>query len=178
MSLSNFSLVNQKLAFTRSLCALARDGASRSATSAQQLQHNALLSSCALQLLQAFHFYLREIADRAYLKSSGSINSLDELELLLSQNDKFPSDVVELRDLSRQAGSWLEQLLCYSLTSLQSPQKNKEKKSFPQENLIMAVEITAIEERQLVPLTVSTIEWWLENFRALVLRQRDTSAEF
>lgn len=178
MSISNFSLVNQKLAFAKSLCTFAREISSVSMTSAQQLQQDALLSSCALQLSLAFHFYLREIADRVYLKNSSAISSLYELELSLAQADKFPSDVVELRDLAQQSGSWLEQLLRCSLLSLQSPRKEKEKKSFQSDNLILAVEITAIDEEQSPLLTVDVIESWLEDFRVLVLRHRDTSAEF
>jgi hypothetical protein len=178
MSISNFSLVNQKLAFAKSLCALAREISSVSMISAQQLRQDALLSSCALQLSLAFHFYLREIADRVYVKNSGVINSLYELELSLAQNDKSPSDVVELRDLAQQSGSWLEQLLRCSSISLQSPRKEKEKKSFQSDNLILAVEITVIDEHQPLLLTVDIIESWLKDFRELVLRHRDTSAEF
>lgn len=178
MFISNFSLVNQKLAFARSLCIFAKEIPSISATNDQQLQQNALLNSCALQLSQAFHFYLREVADRVYLKNSGSISSLDELELSLAQNDKSPCDVVELRHLTEQTGSWLEQLLRYSFDSMQSPRKGKEKKSFTPDNLIAAVEITTLNEKQPISLTVGTIEFWLESFQALALRQRDTSTEF
>lgn len=178
MSISNFSLVNQKLAFAKSLCAFAKEISSFSATNTQRLQQDALLNSCALQLSQAFHFYSREVADRVHLKNSGSISSLDELEVLLAQNDKSPCDVVELRSLAQQTDSWLEQLLRYSLDSMQSPRKDKERKSFTPDNLIAAVEITAFDEKQPISLTVDTIEFWLEGFHALALRQRDTSTEF
>lgn len=177
MAVSNFSLVNQKLAFAKSLCDLAR-GVATPATSAERLRQDAVLSSGVYQLSLAFHFYLREIADRCFLKNSGAINSLAELQLALAQNDKFLSEVSELDELAARSGSWLEQLQRYAQSALESPRKEKERKSFQQDNLIIAVEITAEEEVQAVCLTVELLESWQDSFRALVLRQRDTSAEF
>lgn len=180
MSISNFSLVNQKLAFAKALCALA-DEASLSSSishSALRLRQDALLSSCALQLSLVFHFYLREIADRSYLKNSGAITSLDELEQSLAQSDKYPSEIVELRELASQSGSWLEQLLRYTQAARQSPRKEKEQKSFLQDNLILTVDITAADDEQSLSLTLEMVEFWAEAFRDMVLRQRDTSAEF
>ncbi|OZY85036.1 hypothetical protein CBP51_17970 [Cellvibrio mixtus] len=179
MSISNFSLVNQKLAFAKTLCVLAGEASLSSSIShsALRLRQDALLSSCAFQLSLAFHFYLREIADRSYLKNSGAISSLDELAQSLTQSDKYPSEIIELRELASQSGSWLEQLLRYTQAASQSPRKEKEQKSFPQDNLILAVDITASEEQSL-SLTLEVVEFWAEAFRAMVLRQRDTSAEF
>jgi hypothetical protein len=178
MAISNFSLVNQKLAFAKSLFTLTRERAPVFAEGAQQLQQDALLSSCALQLRLAFHFYLREIADRMAMKNSAAISSLEELESSLAQQDKTSSDVTELRDLVQQSESWLAQLLRWAQASQQSPRKEKEKKSFHSENLILAVDITAHEEQQVSVLTLAEIEHWLESFRVLVLRQRDISSEF
>lgn len=177
MAISNFSLVNQKLAFAKSLCDLATD-LSYSVASSERLRQDALLSSCAYQLSLAFHFYLREIADRCYLKNSGAISSLAELELSLAQNDRLLSEVAELSDLAKLSGSWLEQLGRYSHNALQSPRKEQEKKSFQQDNLIIAVDITAEDDGQALLLTIDLVASWLDSFRALVLRQRDTSAEF
>lgn len=180
MSISNFSLVNQKLAFAKTLCALVRESLVSSSInhSGLHLREHALLSSSVFQLSLAFHFYLREVADRNYLKSSGVISSLDELALSLAQSDKHPSEIVELQELADQQGSWLGQLLSHINESRQSPRKEKEKKSFQQDNLILAVDITAVEEVQSFPLTLELVESWLEAFRSMVMRQRDTGAEF
>ncbi len=176
MSISNFSLVNQKLAFVNSLCMLAQEPSS-SGNSAQRLRQDAILSSCVLQLSLAFHFYLREIADRSLLKDSNFITSLDGLESSLAQQDKSSSEVAELREIAGCSGSWLEQLWCYEQAAWQSPVKEKAQKTAKQDNLILAVDITAAKD-PLSPLTIDLVTSWLEQFRSLVLRQRDINAEF
>lgn len=174
MTISNFSLVNQRLAFAKALYGLVTDVA----MNAERLRCDALLSGCVFQLSCAFHFYLREIADRVYLKNSGTINSLDDLVLSLIHSDKFSSEIAELDELSKHPGSWLEQLLCYEAALFNAPRKEREKKAFQQDNLIVAVDITEIANVQPVVLTVERVGLWLDLFCALVLRQRDTSAEF
>ncbi len=146
--------------------------------SAERLRQDALLAGCAFQLSRAFLFYLREIADRVHLKNSGAINSLSELEQLLAQADKCSQDVAELCQLNEQEDSWLWQLQRYARESMQSPVKEREQKSFPQENLINVVNLTAFDEPEPVALTLEMLGFWQEAFRGLVLRQRDTGAEF
>lgn len=178
MSISNFSLVNQKLAFAKSLLDLVNQSPMQAGTSAHRLQQEALLSSVLLQLVVAFHFYLREVADRVHLKNSGAIESLQDLKLACEQYDRSALEVDELLNLSQAPGGWLAEITRYKILLFSSPQKQKEKKSFGTENQIAFIDLTGIEEERAVALTAAMLEQWLAEFRQLVLRHRDTGAEF
>lgn len=177
MQVTNFSLVNQAFAFASAIHGMVSDMNSMS-TSAERLLREALLTACAFHLRRAFHFYIREIADRASLNNTGSISSLAELKQLLTQSGFYSQDLEELSELAEQKGSWLWQLQLHSKEVMQSPPKEQEKKAFPQDNLILAVDLTAVDESAKLVLTSDLLRDWQHAFRSLVLRQRETGAEF
>lgn len=177
MQPTNFSLVNQALAFANTLQVMASEVADPS-TSAGKLRQDALLTSSAFHLGRAFHFYLREIAERCLLKNAAAIDSLGELEQLLVQAGRHSQDMEELLALAREQDSWLSRLQRHAKEFMQSPPEEQEKKAFPQNNLIHAVDLTAVDEKAVLVLTPNLVCDWQEAFRSLVLRQRDTSAEF
>lgn len=177
MAINNFSLVNQRFAFAGSLLSSVSE-LGKSLSGAGKLHRDALLSSCMLQLAIAYHFYLREIADRAHLKNSALISSLKELESSLLESDRFSSDVAELLELVHQKESWLVQLERYSEEVLRSPAKEKIAKSFQSDDLIAVVDVMAIETRENLPLTLDSVAALLNAFRGMILRQRDAGAEF
>ncbi len=177
MQVTNFSLVNQAFAFAKAIHGMASDMDSIS-TSAERLLREALFTACAFHLARAFHFYIREIADRALLKNTESISSLAELQQALMQRGVYSQDLEELSELAEQKGSWLWQLQLHSKEIMRSPPKEQEKKAFPQDNLILAVDLTSIEAGTRLVLTSDLLRDWQHAFRSLVSRQRETGAEF
>lgn len=178
MFISNFTLVNQKLAFARSILALTAQNSMAVDSGARRLQQDALLSSVAFQLRLAFHFYLREIADRVHLKNVAAIESLSDLKSALEQGGRFLLEVDELLNLSLADGSWLAELNRYAEYLFASPQKQKEQKAFVDDNQIAIVDLTSVDEFQAFILNQVTVELWLTEFCALVMRHRETGAEF
>lgn len=177
MSISHLSLVNQKLAFASSIVVTLNTTPS-STTSAQKLHWQALGDAVVFHLSTALHFYLRELAENYRLKNLTSINSVQDLISALSDADKASSESSELLELIQSNDSWLSQLTRYHEHISKSPQQPKEKKAFEQENLIVAIELTEVESELPIQLNPNLLASWLESFRALVMRQRDTSAEY
>lgn len=173
MAISNFSRVNQKLSFVRVLLRLATEDDSES-----RLHQDALLTSALMQFGMAFHFYIREVADRAHVKTAHLLNNFDELESALLQNQQYSAEVAEIKNLLEQPHSWLGQLRLCLDESKQSPAKPKEKKAFrPDENLIEIVEISTAENESPLVLSSAILRAWLANFDELIQRHRETGAE-
>ncbi len=177
MTISHLSLVNQKLAYAKAIIRNLEDlGSEASAT--PKLNRQALADAAVFHLVSAFHFYLRELADKQAIRNLSAVNSTHNLIDTLQQAEKTSSESVELHTLSQTADSWLSQLLGYYERIFKSPEKPKEKKSFGQENLIELVELTEACDQLSIELTADILNSWLHNFRDLIIRQRETSAEF
>lgn len=173
MAITHLSLVNQKLAHAKALLSLLlvnKDPNNR-------LQQTALTDGCALQISLAYHFYLRELAENHGVKNPGAIQDIHQLNNILSAIDKTSSEVAELTELEAVPHSWVRHLMDYVNGLYQSPTIPKAPKAFAPDNLIQAVEITEtfLSAKVLGAHDLSNI---LENFHQLILRQRETSAEY
>jgi len=177
MTISHLSLVNQKLAYAKVIIRSLEDQIAEFNT-AQKLNRQALSDAVVFHLVVALHFYLRELAERQSIKDLTAINSTQDLVRALEQADRVSSESIELHTLSQTPDSWLYQLLDYHDQLMKSPQKPKEKKSFGQENLIVLVELTEAGNRAPLELTANLLSSWHNSFRDLIIRQRETSAEF
>ena len=177
MSISHLSLVNQKLAFANALVT-SLSSVTTELTTTQKLHQKALTDAVVFHLITALHFYTRELAELQRIKNLSAINSVQDLVVALEQMDGASSEVSELLVLAQTDNAWLNQLTSYYRQLFQSPEKSKERKSFGQENLIEFVELTDAESQAALQLTPKLLALWLDNFRALLARQRETNAEY
>jgi len=136
----------------------------------------ALLESAVFQLDAAFILYLRELGETYGLKQVAGISSLDGLIQALQQAGKSPGETQELTQLLSAKNSWLSQLLVSSANNLASPAPVREAKAFPEAEAIALIDITQVAE--VLKPDLGAIEVWLQSFKALVVRQRDTSSEY
>ncbi len=170
---NHLSLVNQKFGFATAALSLSDDFSD----SNQQFQRQALYEASLLHLYTAFHFYLRELAENNGVKNLEAISSLKQLYSSLHELGRCPSEVVELQELEAQEGSWLRDFLQYHLQIFKSPSKKVEKKAFGAENFIELVDLSLIESAHKA-LNSELLINWIGEFKALVLRQRQTGAEY
>ena len=177
MSISHLSLVNQKLAFAGATLSLLNSPSGEQINS-RKLELQALGDAAVFHMMMALHFYLRELAELHQIKNPAAIYSVQDLNTALLQLDKTSSVSSEIVALSQLNGSWLNQLIQYYEQLSKSPQKPKDKKAFGQEHLIEIVELTEANGQPSINLTPELLTLWLESFRALVIRQRETSAEY
>ncbi len=172
---THLSLVNQKLGFASAMLLLAADS---EAVQTGSLRFRAIQESVLLHLHTAFHFYLRELAETNGFKMPELINSLDSLTNALNQLGKQPSELVELQSLFAQDGSWLSQLHHRYKLVFTSPPKRSEKKAFTQEGMIELVDLSRGEPQENTELDVKILADWVGEFKALILRQRETGVEY
>lgn len=176
MAISHLVLVNQKLAHTGTLLGLASEVGSQT-SAAGRLKIRALIDSAILHMGLAYVFYLRELGETYRIKNLTQINQASQLATALANANKSPSEAQELVGLEQDAQSWLYQLLAAYTAMQRSPEPEKVQKAFPVEGLISIVDVSDAPEPLPAP-DAGQVENWLAEFRALVLRQRDTSAEF
>ncbi|PUA29836.1 MAG: hypothetical protein B0W54_04580 [Cellvibrio sp. 79] len=175
---SHLSLVNQKVSFASATLSLL-ENATEIGGGNSSLVQKALCESVLLHLYTAFHFYLRELADNNGIKNPAAIDSLPALVAGLNQLGKSPSEVVELQDLVAYQRGWLNSFLMQYERIFKSPAKKVEKKSFGTENFIELIDLTEQQEELLdMALNISSLQHWLNEFKSLVLRQRETGAEY
>lgn len=172
---THLSLVNQKLGFASAMLLLASDSETIPIGS---LRFRAIQESILLHLYTAFHFYQRELAEANGIKMPELIDSLDSLVNALNQLGKQPSEVLELQSLCSQEGSWLSQLLNHHKLLFISPPKTVEKKAFVQEGMIELVELSLGACEVNAELDIKILAEWVKEFKALILRQRETGAEY
>ncbi len=172
---THLSLVNQKLGFASAMLLLASNP---EVAPTGSLRCRAIQESVLIHLYSAFHFYLRELAEANGIKMPELISSLDSLINAVDQLGKHPSEVVELQSLYKQEGSWLSRLLNYYQLLFESPAKKKEKKAFVQEGMIELVELSQDEPQAKTELDTKMLAEWAAEFKSLVVRQRETGAEY
>lgn len=177
MAINHLSLVNQKLAYA-SLVIGQLNATLVEPKAVQKLQQQALGDAAVFHLAMALHFYLRELAEQHRIKNLSAINSIQDLTAALHQLDKVSSESSELFELIQTTDNWLNQLTRYYHQLFQSPEKPKEKKAFAQDNQIEFIELTEVDNQGLLQLTPERLAFWLDSFRALIARQRETSAEY
>lgn len=173
---SHIPLVNQKLANASALLVMAQDlGKPQGAQ--QVIGVRALLESAMLQLHQGYIFYLRELGENYGLKGRAQIVETTALVSALEASGKSAAEAAELAELQKDVRSWLAQLGLARAGFGISPDLPKEQKAFGDETAIRLVDITQVHETP-AALTLEQLLAWQSSFRALVLRQRETSAEY
>lgn len=175
MAISHLSIVNQKLVYAGTLLGLAT--AINPSSTPERLKLQALVDSALLHLGLAYVFYLRELGENYRLKHLSSINRAEQLAVALAAANKSPSEAQELILLEQDSQSWLNAVLAAYDSLQRSPEPEKVQKAFPVDGLISVVDVSdAVEQSS--PVSANHLAIWLSEFRALVVRQRDTSAEF
>lgn len=174
---SYIALVNQKIGFATALLSLSETLMDK-VSNKQKLQQQALYEAVVLHLYTAFHFYLRELAENNNIKKPEVITSIAALVDALDQLGKNPSEVAELKRLTECPESWLSKLLEYRDAVFKSPIKKIEKKAFETEKLIELIDLTQDEKPISIELDSILLTCWLDEFKTLVVRQRETGAEY
>ena len=176
MAITHISLVNQRLVYAGTLMTLAANQGELTTTS-QRLERRALEDSVLMQLELAYRFYLRELGENYRLKQLNQISGATGLVSALIAANKSPSEAQELLDLEQSPDSWLAQLLAAANSLSRSPEPQKPAKAFVDANTIALVDVTGQESPD-QPLSLDGLGFWLAEFRSLILRQRETSAEY
>jgi len=166
--MANLSLtrVNQKLMQAKQLLQVV------DVDSLTPVHINALLEGATFHLMCAYHHYLREIAEAYGLKNIVVLRSENDLINAFEAAKKYPVEAEELVVLRKDASSWLVQLQAYYDSLWRLPVV---KETHDDDNLINLIAMDSADE---VDVDLSGIQAWLHEFTALVLRQRETSAEF
>lgn len=169
----NLSLtrVNQKLAQSKVLLSGVDE------ESLTPIHRNSLMEAAAFHLVSAYHHYLRELTETYGLKHATGVRTEGELTQAFEAANKHPVEADELLALRETKNSWLAQLHNYYdslwlLPKQTDPRANDQ----PDDNLIFSVNLDVVADQLSVDLKV--ISQWHAEFVALVLRQRETSAEF
>jgi hypothetical protein len=176
MAITHLSLVNQKLVYASTLITMATAHGEPASTT-QRLELQALMDSAVLHLALAYGFYLRELGENYHIKGLSHISQAGQLAAALAETNKSPSEAQELIDLEQNAQSWLSQMLVASTTLHCSPVPPKPQKAFPIDGLINILDVSDTPETS-PSVNPSALGTWLAEFRTLVLRQRETSAEY
>jgi len=166
--MANLSLtrVNQKLMQAKQLLLVV------DADSLPPVHVNALLEGAAFHLICAYQHYLREIAETYGLKNVVVLRSEDDLIGAFQAAKKYPVEAEELVTLRKDAKSWLVQLQSYYDSLWRLPVVNENRDA---DNLINLVNVDSVD---LIDVDLGGVQGWQRDFTALVLRQRETSAEF
>lgn len=165
--MANLSLtrVNQKLAQAKLLISDVDEH------SLKPIHLNSVLEATAFHLVCAYQHYIREIAETYTLKHAAGLQNESDLIKAFEAAKKHPAEAEELSALRSHSTSWLAELQTYYDSLWQMPKLSNPQTS---ENLINLVDIDKI----VVPVTIELVRQWHVEFVALVLRQRETSAEF
>ena len=166
--MANLSLtrVNQKLMQAKCLLQVV------DADSLLPVHLNALLEGAAFHLLCAYQHYLREIAEAYGLKNAVALRSEDDLIAAFEAAKKYPAEAKELVVLRKDANCWLVQLQNYYDSLWRLPVA---KDARDNDNLITLVNMDSAD---VASVDLGRVQGWQRDFMALVLRQRETSAEF
>ena len=166
--MANLSLtrVNQKLMQAQQLLQVV------DLNSLTPIHRNALLEGAAFHLMCAYQHYLREIAETYSLKNVVSLRSEGDLIGAFEAAKKYPAEAEELVTLRKDVKSWLVQLQAYYDSLWRLPVVNENRDS---DNLISLVDMDSVD---LIDIDLGVIQGWQRDFMSLVLRQRETSAEF
>jgi hypothetical protein len=136
------------------------------------VHRNALLEGAAFHLICAHQHYLREIAEAYGLKNIIALRSEQDLINAFESAKKYPAEARELNDLRKDPVSWLSQLQAYYDSLWRAPLIAEPQQT---ENLISVVDA---DNAVLPQVNLTLVQSWQSDFAALVLRQRETSAEF
>lgn len=170
----HITLVNQKLAFTRSLLGAAR-AVGEPTNARQRLERQALLDGAVFHLWCAYLHYLRELADIYAVGAPEAINNEVDLHDALGQLDKSPTEATELQNLAARPHSWLWQLLASHRHCWQGAIETPTPSPRPMGEQIAMVDL----DRDKSPVaTPEKLQHWYDELTDLIERHRETSAEY
>jgi hypothetical protein len=164
------SAVNQKLLFARQLLAML-DGQ----TDTHKI--TAVAQSVAVQLYQAWHWHLQDVASNYKLADPEQVQSAAMLVELLEADGKYPAEAMEMLNLDTDNGSWLRELIrahgqVYLLPVIRKAEMDVDR--LP----MIAVDAVAADGTLPVDWSLSQAGFWLDRMQELVDRQRDMMVEF
>lgn len=136
------------------------------------VHRNAVLEAAAFHLVCAHQHYLRELAENYGLKNIISLRNEQDLVSAFEAAKKYAVEAEELQELRKQPASWLSQLQVYYDSLWRTPVRAE---SVQSENLISLVDTDSVS---LPEVDIALVRNWQTEFTALVMRQRETSAEF
>lgn len=136
------------------------------------VQLNSRMEAAAFHLVCAYQHYLREITETYGVKNIVGLRNEEDLVKAFESAKKYPSEARELMSLRTTPASWLSQLHAYYDSLWRTPVISEAQSS---ENLIAVYDPDA---DHLPMISLDLITEWHHEFVALVLRQRETSAEF
>lgn len=165
--MANLSLtrVNQKLGQAKLLLS----GASEETLT--PVHRNSLMEATAFHLICAYQHYIREIAETYGLKHAINLQNESDLFKAFEAAKKHPAEAEELVALRQDAHSWLTRLQIYYDSLWQVPKTANLQSS---EELISLVDV----DKVVAPVDLDSLRVWHSEFVTLVMRQRETSAEF
>ncbi|MBT5577391.1 MAG: hypothetical protein HN817_07780 [Porticoccaceae bacterium] len=170
------SAVNQKLLFAKQLLAMtASIKLSARAGLKDSHQVSAICQSVALQLYQAWHWHLLDIASNYKLPDPQLATGADKLVSLLEQAGKCPAEATEMQNLADDKSSWAVELFSahaglYELPSIRKAEMDADR--------LPMIAVGTVDERNSVDWRLETAENWLAQMQELVERQRDMMVEF
>ncbi len=171
MALSVYlSAVNQKLLFARQLLALLEGQ-----TDTHKI--TAVTQSVALQLYQAWHWHLQDVASNYKLADPQQVKSPALLVQLLEADGKHPAEAMEMLNLDTDKSSWLSELCrahrqLYLLPVIRKAEMDVDR--LP----MIAVDAVAADGTLPVDWSLSQARLWFGKMQELVDRQRDMMVEF
>ncbi len=175
MSNSHLPLVNQKFANASALLKIA-SGVQDACGASRAIERRATLESAVLQMHLAYIFYLRELAENYGLKGYRQLGDVNALVVALESAGRSAGEAAELQHLQAKNGGWLEGLMSAQAALVASPAAPAPRKSFEEQASIDLIDVTHVPD--LVVVDLVSVNEWLAEFRALVLRQRETSLEY
>lgn len=138
-------------------------------------QVTAISQSVAVQLYQAWHWHLQDIASNYKLPDPELAGSADKLVALLDEAGKCPAEAAEMQNLSTDAASWVTELFdahtaLYQLPIIRRAEMDADR--------LPMIAVDAGAGRNNIAWTLDLAENWLVKMRELVDRQRDMMVEF
>lgn len=166
--MANLSLtrVNQKL--TQAKLLLQREDEA----ALSPVHRNAILEGAAFHLVCAHQHYLRELAENYGVKNVVAVQSEQDLIAAFDTVKKYAVEALELSGLRKQPTSWLSQLQAYYDSLWRIPVRSEGQQG---DNLIRLVDADTVNQPE---IDFELVRSWQSQFAALVVRQRETSAEF
>lgn len=162
--------VNQKLYFCSLLLRQIDPKLPPAVGAAANLQL-ALCQSALFQLEAAYRLYLREVASTYRHRAAETIVSVEALIAAMESIGKSPSEVWELANLEANKESWLAKMLCAHDRLFQVLSQEAASVASP----IAVVQIDQVEDK--LELSAELLAGWLDDFRALIERQREQMVE-
>jgi hypothetical protein len=170
-NISDFSRVNQRLLQSRFLLQQARN---LSTECLSPLHSEAMSNAVVMHLQSALIYYWREMGSYHQLKMVHQINSLEDLQTALKQQNRHSQAIEELIDLISDKKSWLFRLQNAIRELSLSESVQPEAKAFvSDENFIPLFQL-----QEKIKLDVSDLDFCINEFTQLIQRQRNELAEF